>query len=411
MKDFRTRKNDSKREITTYGRSFRVKLKKEVIRLKRENANLIAANMELKRSRTDQKQAALKEINEDLEKAKREKGEIQEKLDIEKIRNADLQSEIEQCKSEEEHLKDEIKEEKARCSRATQDLKNDLEREDLENQEKNSLMVLSYQSKTEFLSYVLKPDGSESSRTIKMPSSSHEYHYLYWSISALVRGKVYVIGGYGEYKFRIAMINDCEIEELDAKLGNSYSLSSAAVTAADQQSALICFPYEKYKKCEEFDGSVVSTKPATKYSHEDSCLALYHDHAVAVGSYRSDGRKKVEKFDGDSWTELPDFPKKIYFHSCIGVYDGFLVLEYSKDVYLLRDSKWTVVGQLNEFHSFSSAARIGNTIYLVSGNSKPYAVEKLEWDGEQIASAEVINNHSSTFIRPIIFPVDEFYCT
>ena len=61
-------------------------LDEEIIRLKRENANLIAAIMELRRSKTDQEQAALVEMKEDFEKARRENGEIQEKLDIEKIR-------------------------------------------------------------------------------------------------------------------------------------------------------------------------------------------------------------------------------------------------------------------------------------------------------------------------------------
>ena len=62
-------------------------LDEEISKLKRENANLIAANMELRRSKSDQEQAALVEMKGDLEKAKREKGEIQEKLDIEKIRS------------------------------------------------------------------------------------------------------------------------------------------------------------------------------------------------------------------------------------------------------------------------------------------------------------------------------------
>ena len=125
------------------------------------------------------------------------------------------------------------------------------------------------------------------------------------------------------------MINGCEIEELDVKLNNRYLWTSATVTAADQQSgkgqvkmfkkwtrfylilflALICFPLEEHKNCEEFDGSVFSVKRETKYSHEASCLALYHYQPVAVGSYLSDGSKKVEKFDGASWTELPDFSK------------------------------------------------------------------------------------------------------
>ncbi|CAG5108425.1 Oidioi.mRNA.OKI2018_I69.chr1.g3789.t1.cds [Oikopleura dioica] len=291
--------------------------------------------------------------------------------------------------------------------------------------EKNSLMVLTgYGSKTEYLSYVLKPDGSESPRTIKMPSSIDSSQFLYASISAMIRGKVFIFGKLSgsDYGLRIRMISGCEIKELDVKLNNRYYFGSSVVTAADQQSAMICFPDdEKFKKCEEFDGSAVSIKPSTKYSHRSSCLALYNDQPVAVSSGLPEGRKKVEKFDGVSWTEMEDFPKPIYIHSCIGVFDGYLLLggnyeendKYynSKDVYLLRDSRWTVVGQLNKYHWYSSATRIRNTIYLVSGKKEPYAVEKLEWDGEEISSAKVINNHSNPFWRPIIFPVDEFYCT
>ena len=57
-------------------------LDEEISKLKRENANLIAANMELRRSITDQEQAALVEMKGDLEKAKREKGEIHEKESV-----------------------------------------------------------------------------------------------------------------------------------------------------------------------------------------------------------------------------------------------------------------------------------------------------------------------------------------
>ena len=81
-----------------------------------------------------------------------------------------------------------------------------VENENCFGKEKNSLMVLSgYESQSEYLSYLLKPDGSKSSRTIKMPSSSHEDHYLYGSISALIRGKVYIFGGDGGHKFRVRL--------------------------------------------------------------------------------------------------------------------------------------------------------------------------------------------------------------
>ncbi|CAG5108415.1 Oidioi.mRNA.OKI2018_I69.chr1.g3784.t1.cds [Oikopleura dioica] len=418
----------------------------EIKRLQTEKENLIAANEELRTSKTatEEVQTALAEIKEDLDETKMEKSEIQEDLDIERIRNSDLQSEIEYCRNE-------IQEEKEQCLKTTQALTIDLERtedekeaietrmsnyeKDLEKlefenkncfgREKNSLMVLSgYRSKTKFLSYVLKPDGSESHRRIKIPSSNKQFHYLYAAISALIRGKIYIFGagGINDSGLRIRMISGCGIKELDVKLNNQYYWGSSVVTAADQQSAMICFPEdEERKKCDEFDGSAVSIKPATKYSHKNSCLALYSDQPVAVSSHLSDGYKKVEKFDGATWTEMEDFPKAILVHSCIGVFDGYLLLggsyqennEYysSKDVYLLRDSKWTVVGKLNEKHWYSSATRIGNTIYLVGGSKEPFAVEKLEWDGEEISSAKVINNHSGDFPRPIIFPVDEFYCT
>ena len=73
---------------------------------------------------------------------------------------------------------------------------------------------------------------------------------------------------------------------------------------------MICFAETgEFKTCEEFDGSAVWTKPPTKYSHRNSCLALYHDEEVAVGSSLFDGNKKVEKFNGTSWTEMEDFTK------------------------------------------------------------------------------------------------------
>ncbi|CAG5108383.1 Oidioi.mRNA.OKI2018_I69.chr1.g3769.t1.cds [Oikopleura dioica] len=285
-----------------------------------------------------------------------------------------------------------------------------------------SLMVLSgYESKTEYLSYFLKPNGYQIPRAINMPSSSNAHHYLYASISALIYGNVYIFGGWSEYKFRIAVISGCEIQELENKLNFNYDWNSAALTAANQQSALLCFPNdEEWKKCEEFDGTSISMKPATKYSHKASCLAFLNDEVIVVSSWEYDGPKKVENFNGVSWAQRGDFPKAIYLHSCIGVHHGYLLFggqyedqgEYyhPKDVYLLRKSEWTVVGQLKKGHTYSSATKIGNTIYLVSGSSKPFAVEKLEWDGEKISSAKVISDHSSEFYRPIIFPVDKFYC-
>ena len=73
--------------------------------------------------------------------------------------------------------------------------------------------------------------------------------------------------------------------------------------------ALICFDRETHKKCEEFDGSRVQKRATPKYSHRSSCLAIYDSKLIAVSSYLSDGRNKVETYSGSSWKSLADHPK------------------------------------------------------------------------------------------------------
>lgn len=77
--------------------------------------------------------------------------------------------------------------------------------------------------------------------------------------------------------------------------------------------ALICFERETHKQCEEFDGMKVLKKAASKFSHQSSCLAtydtIYGPKTVAVSSYLSDGKKKVETYTGSVWNPLPDLPR------------------------------------------------------------------------------------------------------
>ncbi|CAG5104010.1 Oidioi.mRNA.OKI2018_I69.chr1.g1045.t1.cds [Oikopleura dioica] len=288
MKDFLARKGDLIREIKTCGKSFRVKHKKAILgsifdlppkMLKTENASLIAANEELlvARSKTDEAEAALTEIKEDLDESKKEKTEIQEKLNTERKKNSDLQSEIEQCRSNDEILRDEIKEEKARCSRITQDLKNDLE------QRKNE---------TEMLKEQLSNHEKKNSRS---PARKRK---LLWTRCDFSENQD--PGWYSsEYKFKISTISGCEIIELDAKLRFGYSTESSVVTVADQQSAIICFSNdEAWKQCEEFDGRDVSLKPATKYPHWNSCQYTLTPASVFttdILSWEVDTKRNIEK--------------------------------------------------------------------------------------------------------------------
>ncbi|CAG5084542.1 Oidioi.mRNA.OKI2018_I69.PAR.g10668.t1.cds [Oikopleura dioica] len=214
------------------------------------------------------------------------------------------------------------------------------------------------------------------------------------------------------------MIDDCQIKEIDLRLGLSINFQSAAVTMADQESALICFENQSFKKCEEFNGSDVVSRPSTTYSHDSACMGIHERNSVVVGSFEEEGANKVEKFNGTSWTKLPDHPKALNGHSCIGVEAGMLVLggfdndedSYNVEVFLLRDAMWTIVGQLNKFHWFSSPLKIGKFIYLVSGYEQPFPVEELQWNGTEVTNAKVIGNNCCPTNRPIIFQVDEFYC-
>ncbi|CAG5076894.1 Oidioi.mRNA.OKI2018_I69.PAR.g8579.t1.cds [Oikopleura dioica] len=228
---------------------------------------------------------------------------------------------------------------------------------------KNALFVLAGTKGA--VKYLLDDDGTKKDLQIQKPDSTHDRHYLYNSIAASIRD-------------------------------------------------------DTFKKCEEFDGSIVTTRPESLVVHKHSCLAIDGNRPVAVGGWTSSDDKSahgtVESFNSVNWEKLPDIPKKLGFHTCVGVENGLLVLGgwrygINHDIFLFRSLKWTVVGQTEEKQNHSSSIKIGNSIFLVNGDQEPKGiVRKLVWDGDKIESSKIVNEHTEIFYRPILFQVDQFYC-
>jgi len=111
------------------------------------------------------------------------------------------------------------------------------------------------------------------------------------------------------------------------------------------------------------------------------------------------------------------------YHSCLGVPNGVLLFGgrydsgrssgiYNKDVFLLRNSTWKIVGKLKRVLVYGSSIQIGSSIFVVNGNEGWHELaQRLEWDGNRITSVSEIGGRSSAMVlRPTIFPVNQNYC-
>ncbi|CAG5109941.1 Oidioi.mRNA.OKI2018_I69.chr2.g4409.t1.cds [Oikopleura dioica] len=94
--------------------------------------------------------------------------------------------------------------------------------------------------------------------------------------------------------------------------------------------------------------------PDLQEQHPIGCMGLINNQAVMIAGLSS---ASVEVFSVSGWChEQPQPAGAIRYHSCVTLSDGILTLggyvsSDIKDVYLLRDEKWSVVGQLqNSFH-------------------------------------------------------------
>lgn len=84
---------------------------------------------------------------------------------------------------------------------------------------------------------------------------------------------------------------------------------------------------------------------------------------------------------------------------------------FYKQVYLLSDNVWSLVGNLNEPVSDATVIRVGEWINTVAGDSANNNVERFKWNGQEVENVETISKHENTILRPIAFQSYKNFCT
>ena len=84
---------------------------------------------------------------------------------------------------------------------------------------------------------------------------------------------------------------------------------------------------------------------------------------------------------------------------------------FYKQVSLLSDNVWSLVGNLNEPVSDATVIRVGEWIVSVAGDSGNNTVERFKWTGQEVQNVETIGKHSNTILRPIVFESYKNFCS
>ncbi|CBY12154.1 unnamed protein product [Oikopleura dioica] len=246
----------------------------------------------------------------------------------------------------------------------------------------------------------------------------------------MLNGEIYIFGGSSNFN-KIAQLQDCEFKELSIQLQDRFdSVSGALITFSNR--VYLCFFAWPYNSCEEFDGEqTVKSNFTTNHAHCYGSLGVYNDQLLALGAgdWPGEGvRNKVEILKEETWIEIADFPLDIQLTSTITVAEGMLVIGgwnqesgllrenpnsggFYKQVYLLSDNVWSLVGNLNEPVSDATVIRVGEWIVTVAGDSANNNVERFKWNGREVENVETISKHENTILRPIAFETHKNFCT
>ncbi|CBY37719.1 unnamed protein product [Oikopleura dioica] len=106
----------------------------------------------------------------------------------------------------------------------------------------------------------------------------------------------------------IARLDACTFVELTYKLNFDCFNGHEALPISDNSEALICFDETNWNSCDIFTSSSVVSTYSTSYTHYKGGLGFYNGQPITVGSYFSDGHRKVETLSSTGWTSLADSP-------------------------------------------------------------------------------------------------------
>jgi len=224
-----------------------------------------------------------------------------------------------------------------------------------------------------------------------------------------MNGEVYIFGGYQDPK-KIAKINDCRIEDTGKKLITSFKgYRGSSVTLKEK--IILCNGVDS--KCESFDGSSTVPIAETQNGHDRGCMAIKQGRPTIIAGYRSSSVEILEK----SWHNAPSHPAgDIYRHTCASIQNGIVTVggavsgEGDLNVYLFRNWRWSIVGQMKNYQSYGTMIAYETFFIVFGGKYGANSVERAEWDGNTVTSTEVINDHGGDCTRPIVFEAAPDQC-
>ncbi|CAG5078114.1 Oidioi.mRNA.OKI2018_I69.PAR.g8904.t1.cds [Oikopleura dioica] len=261
--------------------------------------------------------------------------------------------------------------------------------------------------------YILSADGHfKENRYFSTPHAN----FLNYAGHAILNGEVFLFGG-SQNRYKIGKISGCELIDTGKRLINSFGTDyGATVTIPEvKDEVVICAGASSADKCEGFDGETSFSLSNLMVKHEFACMATYQTQAVIVAGGNTN---TVELLAVTGWQNEPVFPggtvKRL---SCVSVGDGLITTggyteetsSHLKNVYLFRDERWTVAGQLQNNFNYHSMLFHENYFIAFGGNDF-YAVERAEWNGEAVVSSETFFTHEGSQHRPIIFETTPDTC-
>ncbi|CBY12419.1 unnamed protein product [Oikopleura dioica] len=265
-------------------------------------------------------------------------------------------------------------------------------------------------------SYVISSSGHfKENRYYTTPASTND-QFLYRAGHSILNGQVYIFGGPQNSK-KIGKMEACAFEDTGKRLLSSFYPyeGSLATLKESSEKIILCNGYFD-SKCESFDGDETVAIAETNVKHEYACMSINEQGrpTIIAGYYSS----SVEILETSGWQNASSHPAgQIYRHTCASVPNGIVTVGGyisgtgdSKNVYLFRNRQWSVVGQMQNYQRIATMIAY-DTFFIVFGGVNSYnSVERAEWDGNNVTSTQVINNHAGDCYYPIIFETAPDQC-
>ncbi|CAG5109968.1 Oidioi.mRNA.OKI2018_I69.chr2.g4432.t1.cds [Oikopleura dioica] len=241
------------------------------------------------------------------------------------------------------------------------------------------------------------------------------------SAYAVVQGTMYIFGGYSD-SHKIAKLESCRLSEISIRLINSYEYAPAALAIENGHKALICFAQNHREKCEIFDTVESTSTHSTKYEHHFGGFGYYNGQPTTVGSAFYWSFQKVETYSSSGWNELADHPKKIYRHTLTGLDSGAMLMvggrdaesEENRDIWLLKEGIWDLIGYLQHSQAEASALKVGDYIYIVPREIEDsdglLPIERIQVSNDEVIETKVIARLIDKSTLPVVFEIEIDSC-